>query len=480
MKKSISNPKVFISYAWGDKDYQNEVLSFATKLRGEGIDAILDKWDLSEGNDTYAFMEKCVNDPSITNVLILLDPLYAKKANDHTGGVGTETQIISAKVYKEVEQDKFIPIIMKRNDKGEVCKPTYLEGRLHFDLSVPEDYDENYTRLVRKLYGVETYEKPKLGNKPDWVDNPISVSQKSKIAYDRISQSKDRGYKDRLFQSYLNEIIKRFINYANDSQNIIGTDNQIAIYDGSVNIRNDYLQLLSKSYALENSCQMVAEFFEDLKNSFPQYGGFPDEVIYIRIHELFIYTIAYYLNNKDYSSAGYILGKSYFERKMGKSIERNSFKIFYGGFEQRNLSNAVNKRDGKNYYSGTGQRWIDTLATDYCSKDQFVLADLICFNYSIYGNDYSDFDKWFPITYVYDNRFDSALAIIAKKLISKEQAIKIINLFGYESIESFVDKFKEVENGAPEIHNHYRYNMAFESARILGDFIKSDEIAQYS
>ena len=47
-------------------------------------------------------------------------------------------------------------------------------------------------------------------------------------------------------------------------------------------------------------------------------------------------------------------------------------------------------------------------------------------------------------------------------------------------IESFVDKFKEVENGAPEIHNHYRYNMAFESARILGDFIKSDEIAQYS
>lgn len=39
-------------------------------------------------------MEKCATDTSLTNVLMLLDPIYAEKADAHGGGVGTETQII--------------------------------------------------------------------------------------------------------------------------------------------------------------------------------------------------------------------------------------------------------------------------------------------------------------------------------------------------------------------------------------------------
>lgn len=78
MKKRIENPKVFISYAWGSDEYHSKVLSFVSQLRGDGIDTVFDKWDLTEGNDTYAFMEQCANDPCITNVLMLLDPIYAK------------------------------------------------------------------------------------------------------------------------------------------------------------------------------------------------------------------------------------------------------------------------------------------------------------------------------------------------------------------------------------------------------------------
>ncbi len=153
-KKKIENPKVFISYAWGTKQYQEKVLAFATQLMIDGVDVVLDKWDLSEGNETYAFMEKCATDPSITNVLMIIDPLYTSKADSHAGGVGTETQIISAKVYQEVNQDKFIPIVFERNEAGQICKPLYLQGRLHFDLSLDEKYDEEYFRLVKKtLWG---------------------------------------------------------------------------------------------------------------------------------------------------------------------------------------------------------------------------------------------------------------------------------------------------------------------------------------
>ena len=70
-KTKIENPKVFISYAWGSDDYQNKILNFASQLVGDGVQVVFDKWDLTEGDDTYAFMETCVTDPSITNVLML-------------------------------------------------------------------------------------------------------------------------------------------------------------------------------------------------------------------------------------------------------------------------------------------------------------------------------------------------------------------------------------------------------------------------
>jgi hypothetical protein len=39
-------PKVFISYSWSSSD---RVLEFAKRLMANGVDVILDKWDLKEG-----------------------------------------------------------------------------------------------------------------------------------------------------------------------------------------------------------------------------------------------------------------------------------------------------------------------------------------------------------------------------------------------------------------------------------------------
>lgn len=133
MKPTIENPKVFISYAWGSKEYQDTVLALARDLESDGIEVLLDKWSLKEGNDTYAYMEQSVNDSSVSNVLILLDPVYAQKADDRKGGVGTETQIISPEIYNNVKQEKFIPVILKKMEDGSIPKPHFLKGILHFD-----------------------------------------------------------------------------------------------------------------------------------------------------------------------------------------------------------------------------------------------------------------------------------------------------------------------------------------------------------
>lgn len=131
-------PKAFISYSWTSPEYSERVLQLAEHLVRDGVDVILDRWHLREGQDAFSFMERAVNDPNIERVLILCDPLYAGKANDREGGVGTETLIISPGVYREVEQTKFLPVIMERDANGEVVVPTDLEERLYIDLSRPE------------------------------------------------------------------------------------------------------------------------------------------------------------------------------------------------------------------------------------------------------------------------------------------------------------------------------------------------------
>src|SRR4051812_36156711 len=107
-------PKAFLSYSWGDDDYMEGIVDLANRLRVDGVEVVFDRAHLVEGNDTDAFMERSVNDPTVTHVLLLCDPSYAEKANGRSGGVGKETMIVSAEVYASTTQSRFLPVIMER------------------------------------------------------------------------------------------------------------------------------------------------------------------------------------------------------------------------------------------------------------------------------------------------------------------------------------------------------------------------------
>ena len=123
-------PKIFISYSWSSDQF---VMPLAQRLVNNGVDVVLDKWNLKEGQDKYAFMEQCVNDPDITKVLIICDKAYADKANSRTGGVGDETTIISSEVYDKMQQEKFIPIVIEHDEKGDPYAPAYIKSRIYID-----------------------------------------------------------------------------------------------------------------------------------------------------------------------------------------------------------------------------------------------------------------------------------------------------------------------------------------------------------
>lgn len=169
-------PKVFISYSWSSQGHQARIREWGEHLLSDGVDVVLDVWDLKEGDDKYAFMERMVTDESVSHVLMFCDSDYARKADARKSGVGTESQIISQEVYTKARQSKFIPIVCEFSENGEPCTPAFLKSRIWIDFSSLESTNSNWEKLIRILYGKPVYEKPTLGRPPSYLSANSAVS----------------------------------------------------------------------------------------------------------------------------------------------------------------------------------------------------------------------------------------------------------------------------------------------------------------
>jgi len=176
------NPRVFISYSWSSPGHQDRIRQWAEQMVNDGVEVVLDVWDLNEGDDKYAFMEKMVTDESVTHVLVFSDSEYTAKADARKAGVGTESQIISREVYSKVQQSKFIPVVCEFNDGGEPFLPTFLKSRIWIDFSSPEAANDNWERLIRVLYGKPVFEKPTLGKAPTYITTDVMVPASPAVA----------------------------------------------------------------------------------------------------------------------------------------------------------------------------------------------------------------------------------------------------------------------------------------------------------
>jgi hypothetical protein len=192
---SEESPKLFISYSWSSPEHELWVVNLATQLRESGVDVILDKWDLKEGYDAIKFMEKMVSDPAIKKVAIICDRLYVEKADGRSGGVGTETQIITSEIYEKEDQSKFVAIITQKDEEGKPYLPIYYKSRIYIDLSDNDLYAKNFEQLERWIYDEPLFIKPELGKKPAYLSESPTISLgttvKFKRALEAIRNNKD-------------------------------------------------------------------------------------------------------------------------------------------------------------------------------------------------------------------------------------------------------------------------------------------------
>ena len=204
-------PSVFLSYSWTSPEYADQVDQFARDLANAKVHVVLDQWDLKEGHDKYAFMERCVSDPSIDKVLILIDPRYVERADNRDGGVGSETVIISPEVYERTAQDRFIPVIMARDDDGKVRLPTYLKSRIYIDLSDPERYEDQFERLIRNVHGRPQRQRPSLGEMPLYLaDDAVELSTGRSLAAFRNALLQEKRTQSGYLADYLERVVAAF------------------------------------------------------------------------------------------------------------------------------------------------------------------------------------------------------------------------------------------------------------------------------
>lgn len=169
----MASPKVFASYSHDSPEHKKWVLHLCAQLRKNGVDVILDRWDLSLGADVTLFMDG-IRDSD--RVLVICTDAYVEKAKAGKGGVGYERRIVTAELLRNAKTNKFIPII--RQSSNDEVTPTFLAAALRIDFRNDDLFKEKLEELVREIHGTPKNPKPRLGENP-YAEQPAAPEASS-------------------------------------------------------------------------------------------------------------------------------------------------------------------------------------------------------------------------------------------------------------------------------------------------------------
>ena len=406
------NPKVFISYSWTSPGHQARIRQWAEQLVNDGVDVVLDVWDLKEGDDKYAFMEKMVTDESVTHVLVFSDSEYAAKADARKAGVGTESQIISREVYSKVQQSKFLPVVCEFDESGEPYLPTFFKSRIWIDFSGPEAANENWEQLIRVLYGKPAYEKPTLGQPPTYVTTdltfpPSPAGVKFSALKQAIIQDK-RG-----LNTYRQDYLDACCNYADTLRirarpDVTNMGERVLEDCGKLKLVRDqivdWVLLESGNNPSEDFGEALVSLLErllELKSRPPEVNSWNDvwfEAHRVFVYETFLYVVAALLKTGAFGTLHHIFASHYLlpETEAFGVSRFNTFDSFYGYSETLQILAP----EGQRLYAPAAElikRQADRTDLPFLSVME---AELIVLMMAfIAGN-----SRWYPQTLHYSSR----------------------------------------------------------------------------
>ncbi|WP_281612918.1 toll/interleukin-1 receptor domain-containing protein [Flammeovirga sp. SubArs3] len=161
--ETIDNPKVFISYSWDDEDHKQWVLDLSKRLFENGVEVILDRYELKPGKNMIHFMEQAV--PKADKVLTIFTPNFKLKAESRSGGVGFEYSIMNSELYNSIaDNKKFIPILRRGSFSESI--PNFIQQFIAIDMVEDSQFESKLSELLLAIYDKPQVEKPQIGKSP--------------------------------------------------------------------------------------------------------------------------------------------------------------------------------------------------------------------------------------------------------------------------------------------------------------------------
>ena len=446
MAEADGNPKLFISYSWTSPEHQQWVIDFATNLRECGIDVILDKWDLREGHDAYAFMEKMVTDPEIKKVVLICDRNYAEKSDERRGGVGTETQIISPQIYAKADQDKFVAVVRERDDSDEPYLPTYYNSRIYIDLSDEDLFSTNFEQLLRWIYDKPLYIKPDLGKKPAFLNDAPESSLGTSVAFRRALDAikNDKNYSSGALTEYFDILIQNLEQLRLTSDDEKFDDKVVESIDQFLPYRNEAIEIFLAVAQYKNTRethQQLHRFIEGLipyrypPENIGSYREWDFDNFLFIVHELFLYLIASLIKYECFDGASYLMRHHYYF--PNNRIYKNNMIPF------SDIYHFMESLDYRNKQLNPGRLSIRAdMLKNRCNLSNIPFLQLMQADFVLYIRDClnvirekNKYQHWWPDTLVYHSR-GGVFEIFARSQ-SGEYFERIKCLFDIESKTDF-------------------------------------------
>lgn len=413
-KCKLTAPKVFISYSWTNPEHENWVLELATGLRQSGIDAILDKWDLREGHDAYAFMEQMVSDDNISKVVIVSDKAYAEKSNTRKGGAGTEAQIISSEIYAKRDQNKFAVVVTEFSEAGEPYVPIYYQARIFIDFSDASKFTDSFDNLLRWIADKPIHKKPELGQLPQYIAEPDAAVVLATSAAQRRALAGIKGNEAYAFpatKEYMEQLAEELEKFRLPKDFDLLSDDVMNNLQSFIPYRDEFLEVVRAiaGYTEDDRYgDLVHGFFEKVFRYYrsPEGQGVYREIDFdnfkFLVHELFLHVGAMLISERRFSFFGVLLEKLYYcedsARRGNNPIKTFvKFRCYLRLFEYRNQQLKLNRFSLvadmiRDRCGGTGTPFNNIMQVDFLL---FIRSSL----------SYEDrFNRWYPDTLVFSDR----------------------------------------------------------------------------
>jgi hypothetical protein len=443
-------PKVFISYAWAEPDGDDWVLELAEDLVRNGVQVILDQWDLREGHDAFVFMEQSVTDASISKVIIVTDRRYCEKADAREGGAGTEAQIVSPEIYGKATQTKFVACPREHFEDGQPAIPTFYRGKIHIDFTDEADRDSSIEKLLRWIFDKPLRTPPALGEPPNF-DRPKPLASPELSKLQKLSNQILEADlpKTSLLQRGVGLILEQLESQIEPVPSDDGDVDEVIFQrilatEETRHACADFIKVVFSEYSDEQLSDTFHAFLESafsIISSHPNgrnsYNPWETDPTALLLHELFLMIIAEAIEARKFLTLTRVTDEAYFPEARHSDRDHSNFEIFSPRLESLEERKKRLELNRVSLHSD--------LLKDRCRSQReyakIMEADIILYIKSLLiGKWYT----WYPLLLIFLSRFDRSMPLIRRSR-SKRAAEAITKILGVKDVNELKTRLKEIE-----------------------------------